>query len=149
MTSHIADKPIEMISSESIESGNDTITIQPESPKSDRDEFEEIIPQAENDVTEINSNDFYMPSKWNYWLMIHKLRKMLKNYISGGTETVQFNGNETSLAQFNVSGRGRMIKNQDNPKAKHQCDVCLKRFVRPTELLRHVRIHTGEKEMLK
>ena len=64
MTSHIADKPIEMISSESIESGNDTITIQPESPKSDRDEFEEIIPQAENDVTEINSNDFYMPSKY-------------------------------------------------------------------------------------
>ena len=42
-----------------------------------------------------------------------------------------------------------MIKNQDNPKAKHQCDVCLKRFVRPAELLRHVRIHTGEKELLK
>ena len=75
--------------------------------------------------------------------------KRLIIYILGGTETVQFNGNETSLAQFNVSGRGRMIKNQDNPKAKHQCDVCLKRFVRPAELLRHVRIHTGEKEMLK
>ena len=75
--------------------------------------------------------------------------KRLILYILGGTETVQFNGNETSLAQFNVSGRGRMIKNQDNPKAKHQCDVCLKRFVRPAELLRHVRIHTGEKEMLK
>ena len=47
--------------------------------------------------------------------------------------------------QYNVSGRGRAIKNQNNPKAKHQCEVCLKRFVRPAELLRHVRIHTGEK----
>ena len=32
-----------------------------------------------------------------------------------------------------------------NPKAKHQCTVCDKRFVRPAELLRHTRIHTGEK----
>ena len=64
MASHVTDKPIEMISSESVDSGNDTITIQPESPKSDRDEFEEIIPQAENDVTEINSNEFYMPSEY-------------------------------------------------------------------------------------
>ena len=32
-----------------------------------------------------------------------------------------------------------------NPKAKHQCVICDKRFVRPAELLRHTRIHTGEK----
>ena len=32
-----------------------------------------------------------------------------------------------------------------NPKAKHQCTICDKRFVRPAELLRHTRIHTGEK----
>ncbi len=146
MASHVTDKPIEMISSESVDTGNDTITIQPESPKSDRDEFEEIIPQAENDVTEINSNEFYMPSE-NILLFLSN--KKVNFFILGGTDIVQFNGNETSLAQFNVSGRGRMIKNQDNPKAKHQCDVCLKRFVRPAELLRHVRIHTGEKELLK
>ena len=64
VTNQPVDKPIEMISSESVSSGNDTITIQPESPKSDRDEIEEIIPQAENDDTPYG-NDFYMPSKSN------------------------------------------------------------------------------------
>ena len=83
----IIEKPIEVISTGSADAppppsppnlnttrdsnGNEVVEIQPESPKSNHsDEIEEItpeeseiIPQADNDqIMEINANEFYMPS---------------------------------------------------------------------------------------
>lgn len=39
----------------------------------------------------------------------------------------------------------KIVEKDDYPKHRHECSKCPKSFKKPSDLVRHIRIHTGEK----